>query len=393
MELELIKKFISERKQAELRHLSQRVADIRIGFNLFEIISHKYYRENLHSDVIKELLSPDGKHGEGTKYLRLFINLLNLDPIANIDFLLFENNTQVTREEGRRDITISNGKEAIIIENKIYNASDTYNQIPKYVDDLENNKNIKVLLIVYLPLSHSKKPDKSTWDISSEKRTEIENKLITLQAYNGTEKDLCNGWLANCINLTDNIDNLVVLRQYKRIIQHLARNEMDHKHMEEFTKYLIESNSLKVAIAIKNNVDNMRKYIGAHFIEQFDNEIVYRPFKAIQPWKPDEGFIYFSEYEIAGYTFSMDIIFYLDKCYIDFSVRRPVEFLQELPQKILDIIKMENSFTWSNGRYIYLINKDILKAEKEAEKFCKEFFKLLNENEDKITKELSQLNQ
>jgi len=47
------------------------------GLNLFEIISGKYHHENLHSDVLRVLLSPDANHQEEDKYLMLFIDFLN----------------------------------------------------------------------------------------------------------------------------------------------------------------------------------------------------------------------------------------------------------------------------------------------------------------------------
>jgi hypothetical protein len=390
MELELIKKFICDRKQIELEHLSKRHENINIGFNLFEIISDKYYRENLHSDLIRELLSPDGKHGEGTKYLQQFIYFLNSFKKHIIDIQLFENDVKVHREAGRRDITITNNKQAIIIENKINNASDTYNQIPKYVDDLEINKRVEVLLIIYLTLRQSKVPDENTWELTDkEEKKRLKDKLIIVRAFNGTNKDLCHGWLANCINLTNNIDNLAILRQYKRIIQHLSKNEMDQEHLKKFVSYLKHNNSLDVAKSIRDNVNQLCKYFSICFLNYFSQEERYLPFKNIKMYNDD--FPFFEGYEIAGNYFNMDVKFDFDKCYIDFSVRRPSEYVQPPTQKVLEIIGMENEFSWSGERYVYLIHKDILESEKEAEIFCRLFFKLLIDRKDLIEKALSQL--
>src|SRR5947208_528493 len=50
--------------------------NVDIGFNLFAIISDFYYRENLHSDILRALLDPQGKHQEQEKYFHLFLEYL-----------------------------------------------------------------------------------------------------------------------------------------------------------------------------------------------------------------------------------------------------------------------------------------------------------------------------
>ena len=50
--------------------------DTSIGFNAFALVSDTYYRENFHSDVIKAILDPHSGHGEGTLYLKKFIEFV-----------------------------------------------------------------------------------------------------------------------------------------------------------------------------------------------------------------------------------------------------------------------------------------------------------------------------
>ena len=82
-------------------------------------------------------------------------------------------------EKGFIDIFISGDKHCIIFENKINNASDTYNQLPKYYGFCSQKYTVDA--IVYLPLSDNKTPDKGTWDGKLLK--EIEEKLIVLNAF------------------------------------------------------------------------------------------------------------------------------------------------------------------------------------------------------------------
>ena len=44
------------------------------GFNIFNLISDTYYKENFHSDIIAAFLDTKGKHNAGNEYLKLFIH-------------------------------------------------------------------------------------------------------------------------------------------------------------------------------------------------------------------------------------------------------------------------------------------------------------------------------
>lgn len=48
-----------------------------LGFNVFVLISDKYYRENYHSDIIKAFLNPQENHGQGCLFLNVLIDMLN----------------------------------------------------------------------------------------------------------------------------------------------------------------------------------------------------------------------------------------------------------------------------------------------------------------------------
>src|SRR6266446_1027413 len=49
---------------------------VDIGFNLFAIISELYYRENFHSDILKALIDPKGKHQEQETFINLFLKFI-----------------------------------------------------------------------------------------------------------------------------------------------------------------------------------------------------------------------------------------------------------------------------------------------------------------------------
>ena len=123
-------------------------------FNLLEIISPD---ENKVSDIIAELLKPNGKHGQGKIFLEKFIETLR--KFTNLGWIHSEilNASQVTVErehftnKGRRlDILLKFPKNQYIIgiENKLW-ADEQRNQLTdyaKYLDKVSNGK----FLLVYL---------------------------------------------------------------------------------------------------------------------------------------------------------------------------------------------------------------------------------------------------
>jgi hypothetical protein len=147
-----------------------------IGFNVFHLSSDLYYRENFQSDIIAAFLNPHHSHNEKSKYLHLFIDFLNIaggeKTINKSDFL----NSQVDREPDNIDILITDteSKKAIIIENKINNAGDTYRQLPRYVDKVKKRK-YDIQAIVYITLESGKSPSKDDW--SFDEIAEIEGLL------------------------------------------------------------------------------------------------------------------------------------------------------------------------------------------------------------------------
>lgn len=151
------------------------------GFNLFYLISDYYYRETFHSDIIAALLDPCEKHGKNNCYTNLFIEMINKKSkeelskeLINKDFytspkVIKEFPTDDGNMRGRVDIFIEGDipdekgkKHCIVIENKLNNAGDTEQQLPKYSRDLET-RNFEIDAYVYMPLAPNKEPNKTDW--------------------------------------------------------------------------------------------------------------------------------------------------------------------------------------------------------------------------------------
>lgn len=344
-------------------------------FNLFEIISDLYYRENFHSDIIANLLNPNGKHNEKNKFLNLFIDL-----ISNISGKIIDKNNYITCEvfteypvkglnNGRIDILIKGYKNAIIIENKINNASDTYKQLYKYYISLQNQK-IEVDAVVYLTLDKNKVPDFSTY--SKNEIEIIENKLVIIPAYNETENELYNGWIKKAELETKNIDAFAIFRQYGFLIKKLGKNIMNTQILEKFYKEIKNGENLKTAISIKQMLEEMPKYLALKVKQEFENKPY--PFKAVLIWKDTTAFFNTFRYENAD--LAIDIQCETEKFSISFFDRNFNGETENVAEKILKKIKLYDEFVWQNTRFYKYYNFPT--EEEMMYKYIENFLEKLN---------------
>ncbi len=259
--------------------------DVDIGFNLFELISDYYYRETFHSDILHALLDPTGKHQGQDKYLRLFLDFINLHE-ARINLSHYKN-AQVVREEDRIDILIKDedSKKAIIIENKINNAADTPKQLPGYLKKMTEN-GYTCDAIIYLRLNGHTGPDTTDWTPGEWRQVNALLKVIC--AYDETEKDLLRGWILKCKDVSKNADAQHILKQYGDLITKLGGNIMNKPIMEKFYKIIIEGENLKTALSIKAMVDELVLYRVERVIDKFRSDLT--PFQKIANYTNSDAY-------------------------------------------------------------------------------------------------------
>ena len=240
---------------------ARRAKKTDIGFNVFKLITDYYYRENFHRDIIFEFLNPKETHNQGDIYLKLFLDMLN------INHSIFRHavvEKEFTIDERRRIdtlITDDLSKKAIIIENKMNNAGDMYRQLPDYYNYIQN-KGYDVICIVYLPLLHNKVPDKSGWKI--EEINAINNCLKIIPAFSSKGViNLCDNWLYPSINLTKNADCKSVLNQYIKLVKHLNNKSMDYVILEKFYENLKIGDNKKTAESIRNMLNDLPEYMAS----------------------------------------------------------------------------------------------------------------------------------
>lgn len=194
-------------------------------FNIFKVCGVDHY-ELQHSAIIAELLNPQGSHGQGCLYLKLFldtygssINVVTLD----------EKSIKVKREkwttdyDGRMDIYIEyQDKPIVIIENKLY-ARDQNIQLQRYDKDAKQRKADKYD-IIYLTLDGK--------DATAESGNLV--KYIRMSY----KKDIIR-WLGLCI---ENSVRLPLLRetliQYQNHIKIITNNDMSEFEKQNLYKML-----------------------------------------------------------------------------------------------------------------------------------------------------------
>lgn len=216
--------------------------DSDLGFNFFTSISDLYYRENFHSDILKNILDPRTQVIGDKKYLDEFLELLRK---ANntIEIPSFNSKTRVEREKGNKkgyvDILIYDDENAIIIENKINNAKDTENQLGKYVKYVKEEMELNVVAIVYLILIPGKYPILDYDDGYRNYVNEIKEKLIVLSAIN-KKNQIClsnNYFNTNEIEI-ENSTSKVYFKEYMRLLKYSGGRIMTREFEKEMVKEL-----------------------------------------------------------------------------------------------------------------------------------------------------------
>lgn len=217
--LEKFKEIFNEYKEAKDKIKEEFNLDLNNNFNFFEAISDTYKKENLHSDLMKQILDPTTKEIGNISYLKSFLKIIGV----KLKYFVDIRNVKVERERNRIDILIANEENAIIIENKINNAPDQDKQLERYYNIVSQDK--EVIKIVYITLSSEDNGEPSNLNEYDDSNT-IREKLIHLPAVSkDTQKKSLINWLDECIESTlKNSIGKIFLEQYKQLLAYLGGN-------------------------------------------------------------------------------------------------------------------------------------------------------------------------
>ncbi len=209
------------------------------NFNVFRILGMEAYEVQTHSAFLGELLNPEGAHGQGCLYLKLFLNLLaELDTNKTSQTQLSDSfhaesarleleahigqiDTEYT-EGGRIDIVLTDSRgNHIFIENKIY-AGDQKNQLLRY------HRHDPKAALFYLTLYGSTPPKESLGNGDFAVRP-ISYQYHILQ------------WLVLCRKESAMLPTVrEALTQYIELIRYLTQQTANKTMKEEIKKLIVK---------------------------------------------------------------------------------------------------------------------------------------------------------
>ena len=282
----IISKFIdNETLQRYREYIKKNNFEENYPFNIFELISDIYYRENFHSDIIAQLFKNE-------IILKNFLKFIGANESAY-------KNAEVEREESKIDILIKTEKNCIIVENKLNWAKDMPEQLFRYYSECKNNKKLEVDKIVYLSPNSSKMPE----DYSVK---EIPKELIkTTVGYDGENNDFYTMVLEKSLKEMNNNEPkewLLLLEHYLKILRLTGETKMDKLTKEFYDKIVNdgkEYEKIKLIATMYNDLIKTRiNNLASEFSgENYNNECFFRDFHS----------------EKRGLSYAIDIYIYNDK--------------------------------------------------------------------------------
>lgn len=269
------------------------------GYNLFTISSYSAHLENFHSDIIASLLNPEGLHGEGYKFLHLFIDYLVQCHQITINKNHFAN-TIVLRETGRLDIWIKDkeSRQSVIIENKINDATDRDDQLKDYYEYATRN-GYSVNAILYLSKDGSK--------LAPDNGKAVQSLTTNIAAFNNTFSDLYNGWLKPSLAQSHNEDSRSFIHQYSKLIAHMGNINMDTEVKELFYQFINKNNGIELINIINTLTIHLPDYRAKCFADKTEDFQKRSPFR--NRFKYYNNYYIFERYERKDGSYKLDVCF------------------------------------------------------------------------------------
>lgn len=199
--------FLVSSAEAADRELAERTGK---NFNVFDVFGVNY--EPLLSRILRELLDPDGSHGQGARFLQAFLDLCAKQcgkPLAEAEDLPKAKVIAEWRtKRGRRiDIVIrlANNR-SIGIENKPW-ASEGKDQLRDYAEELKNRSND--FFLVYL-CGHGEKPS----TLGDYEWLRKESRFIDMRFNRGSDGVSLKLWAQRCAEVAEADKIRMIMRDF-----------------------------------------------------------------------------------------------------------------------------------------------------------------------------------
>lgn len=231
-------------------------------FNIFKLLNLSTKEAVLHTPLIADLLNPRGSHRQGCVFLQKFIEIINAELKKN-DIEIDYQNVCVYSEKyigkisedkergGVIDILITDGINAIALENKIY-APDQEKQLVRYHNYLKANQTL-----LYLNLYGT-----SASEISTGKKLK-DGRDYHIISYK--KHILC--WLGECKKHVSELPIIIEsLNQYTSVIKRLCGISINSK-FETGMKELIKEN-IDLSYEVYAHFNDVKFELIEHFREE-----------------------------------------------------------------------------------------------------------------------------
>jgi hypothetical protein len=192
------------------------------GYNFFTALC-AHHDENRHSRFLHSLLNPRGAHGQGARFLRLFLTELGIVPDTDgrawrLDLWRVE--TEVTFPDGRRIDLLLDGPEAVIgTENKVLSGEGRA-QLRDYAHSLAVRSGARPATLVFLT------PSGRDPEAGAEPVTRMGVALVCCGYGHQASPSLFH-WLAACRQVVADKPGLdAVVQQYSNLADRIGGNTM-----------------------------------------------------------------------------------------------------------------------------------------------------------------------
>lgn len=203
----------------------ERAAAQHLDFNVFTIVLPAHDEVRLHTRFLHNLLDPQGTHGCGDRFLKLFFETLDDCP-SDLNAASFQVWKEASTPNGQIDLLLESPHFGIAIENKIY-AHEQPHQLARYATYLENQFPQNWLLF-YLTLD------------GRESNTHEGAPYLSI-CY---RKHIL-AWLDRCLSATyDLIPINQVLLQYRHLVRQLTGETLAAQAMKDIADHLIANPDL-----------------------------------------------------------------------------------------------------------------------------------------------------
>ncbi|MGI5846745.1 MAG: PD-(D/E)XK nuclease family protein [Candidatus Cryptobacteroides sp.] len=255
-----------KRLLASVESINKRYAEVKkayeesgVMYNVFDVLGLSTSEVRLHSAFIASILG-SSFHGAGNAFLKAFLKIPALSLPENyfeLDRVTVEQEKYIPPKEktpgGRIDLYITDGKNSITIENKIY-ARDVKNQLLRYHNLVPNSR------LIYLTLFGNKP--------SKESLGELDDNAYICLSY---KYDIVH-WLEECVLLAANLPYVrETLNQYIKTLKQLTDSNMGTN--AEIVKLLSKEENISAAFAIRENLDESLNTILNGFIDSLKKKL------------------------------------------------------------------------------------------------------------------------